>query len=215
MNLREAYSGIYKNETRSPNNNSFLSKEMLFKGTIEKKKTQIIKNQQMNDYHMYRNKQPWEINKNAGEMFNGHNQQRSDNEYLTSEYQNQGDLTPMYYDAKTYGNFDTHVTLPNPLTNPNGSDKFYEYHTNIDGQGLPIVYDVRTEESKNPSRQRRSIKSENEYDDQNHSLQSHFFTPMSGIALQHNTNDESHLRPHMTRDTDFQTKRQQQQNRNY
>ena len=55
-------------------------------------KKQIIKNQQVEKYQMYRNKLPWEINSNAGQMFNGHNSQLADNEYKQTQYQNQKSL---------------------------------------------------------------------------------------------------------------------------
>lgn len=181
MNINQAFSGITADIYPPENKNAFLSTEMLFKGDNQARKSQVIKNQQINDYHMYRNKLPWELNRNAGDMFNGHNSQIRDNEYLSPQYHQQFNLSPSYYDEKNYGSFDTHYQMPTPLDN----DKMYQYHTADGNQGLPHVYDIRMKESRN-YKQKRSFRSDDDFAQQNQSLQHHFFTPMTSMGYRHN-----------------------------
>ena len=50
-----------------PSDAAYASTDKLFHGIAEKKKKTFIKNQQMYDYHMYRNRLPWELhNKKFG-----------------------------------------------------------------------------------------------------------------------------------------------------
>ena len=181
MNLNQAFSGIHGGfGAPAISKSEQLSKEKLFHGIHENHKTKNIKNQQMWDYHMYKNKQPWEMNPNAGNMFNGFNSQVEKNEYLTQDrYRNTDELTPSYYDEKSYGQFDTVHKLPTPLDN----DRMYQYHTNEDSQGLPSVIDMRANESRN-YKVRRSQRNDEFESRQNVDLQSHFFTPMSGMAYE-------------------------------
>lgn len=184
MNLNQAFSGIHNGlgsfDVSSSKKSQQLSNEKLFHGIQENHKSKNIKNQQMWDYHMYKNKQPWEMNKNAGSMFNGFNSQMQKNEYLTqSQYRDTQELTPSFYDEKSYGQFDTVHKLPTPLDN----DKLYQYHTNENSQGLPSVIDMRPNESRN-YKVRRSQRNDNFEATQNVDLQSHFFTPMSGMAYE-------------------------------
>jgi hypothetical protein len=176
MNLRDAYSGIYSDIQPTMSRQSS-SNETLQKNETKLKNNQLIKNQQMESYHMFRNKLPIDMNQNAGQMFNGHNQQLQNNKYRQSEYQDFGDVTPTYYDSKNFGSFDTEVTMPTPLDN----DVFYQYHTTGTGQGTQAGF--RTDES-NQIKPRKSARSDME--GQNQSLQNHFFTPMNGTGYKHN-----------------------------
>ena len=217
MKLNDAFAGIYKSnygslhggtggDSRNSINshNSFLSQEILFKGITEKKKTQDIKNQEVSNYHMYRNAVPWELNKHANQEFN---EQHQDNEYRQERYRNQEDLSPMSYDAKAYGTFGTELTLPVPLDCSN--DKMFEYHT---GTQQGMAHNARMQDAaENLTRQRRSIKSEDEYTNQNSSLQSYFFTPMNGIPLRKPDSFVDPTRPQLTRQA-FPKPRQNQPN---
>jgi hypothetical protein len=175
MNLRDAFSGIYSDIQRPIRSREENSNKMLQKGDSELKTNHLIKNQQMENYHMFLNKLPREMNPNAGQMFNGHNQQLSDNKFRKD--QNFNDVTPTYYDSKNFGEFGTEYTMPTPLDN----DFQYQYHTSGSGQGTQVG--IRTKESQ-LIKPRRSGRSDAE--NQNQTLQNHFFTPMNGTGYKHN-----------------------------
>jgi hypothetical protein len=177
MNLRDAYSGIYADIQRPTISRQVNSNEMLQKGESQLKVKHLIKNQQMESYQMFRNKLPIDMNQNADQMFNGHNQQLMDNKYRQSEYQNFGDVTPTYYDSKNFGEFNTEYTMPTPV----GNDELYQYHTTSTGQGTQSSLRMKESNQIKPRRSGRS-----DVENQNQSLQHHFFTPMNGTGYKHN-----------------------------
>jgi hypothetical protein len=171
-----------------PSENAFLATEKLFHGISQNKKKTLIKNQQMYDYHMYRNALPWEMNPHAENMYGGYNRKNEENPYTKDEYRQQENLNPTYYDTvnSNFGEYAQESRLPIPLDN----DLLYQYNTNMSGQGMPHMIAPIAQESRNDFKQRRSDRSYDQITQENRMMQDHIFTPMNGYG-QKTTNGDT------------------------
>lgn len=174
-----------------PSDMAFLSTEKMFHGIAENKKQSIIKNKQMYDYQMYRNRLPWEMNPNAENMFGGYNRNNDENPYTKQEYRQQDSLKPTYYDTikSNFGEYESEARLPIPLDN----DKLFQYNTNINGQGMPHMIAPIAQESRSGFRQRKSDRSFNQITQENRMMQEHIFTPMDGYGQKTTSGDNGFI----------------------
>lgn len=180
--MRNAIEGYDILSKPLPSDAAYASTDRLFHGINQNKKKAVIKNQQMYDYHMYRNRLPWELNPNPEQSFNGFNKQVSENPYCNSQYRQQDSLQPTYYDtvqSKNYGVLDNESRLPIPLDN----NQLFQYTTNSDSQGIPRLIAPITQESRLDYRQRKSDRSYDQVNKTNQTMQDYFFTPtMNGYG---------------------------------
>ena len=160
MNLNDAFACIYATALNDSGiGNQFLSDELMFKGYTENKKTQIVKNQHLQDYQMYKGKLAWEMNQNAEHMFNGHNQQLVDNQFKSTEFRDQRDLSPSFYS----GHYAHPADNPQKILNREHGPTSTLNQNNGVGNGLF-----------------KQKKTERELDRQNSSIQNYYFSSPLG-----------------------------------
>jgi hypothetical protein len=173
--------------------------------SIRNETKRVIRNQQIFDYHIYPNSVKHDMNKNAGEMFNGFNDPMKQNRHRQAIFQSDK-LQPSHYErggasqdagyneegprgysgsgsGGVYGgdfstlhqDVDRFISSDSRMTPGNA---MYDYQTNLSVGGHPkMSHGNDIHNSIDTMRQRKSERSTDEFNSNNQKVWEHVFTP--------------------------------------
>lgn len=154
-----------------------------FHGTIDHNANQkIIRNQNMHKYQMDPRRTMSEMNKNAQNMFNSHNEQIKLNEF--SKFASTHNLEPSYYDQSNYSGIDLEADRMFLADAKEVSDQ-YANAASVSGKNIQFInnssMNMTPEQSEESLqfKQRRSYRNPNDEVDSNNKIWEYQFTPMT------------------------------------